>query len=563
MAGAGADDDQRAERKEGGIRTAIGVASSLVALAAYLYLLGGFVIWLKFTAARLPTDDALGALDSNRMLAVGLKALAFELGVIGVLFLLAVLIWKRFRKPEDEREALEQANVKLLEARNATADADLARANAAAAVAASDKVAAAEEAKRKADRARAKADEAKQAEAEADEKLALPKINALKSLLHGLIVLVLVATALAKALDHFGVAFTALPLVCAGFGALVGTLWAVFGVPCLRRKLSECEGLRWWLKTGLTAAAAALAVVVLAAPAGVGVLVLLVFLHLSHLLKKLPTVREPEHLIPAALVLAGGLSLVVATYLATPPVSLDSAKILFKHRKHPIRGGYVGKSEEGVYLAGCRPSSENPRASGTTFLRVIPSDRIRRMVISDGGYVLDYGKDPSLLDLGRYLVTRDPVGEWTPTIPIDIRSSKLTCGLRHILTLGLRPRVKLTGGVRQRVKVFGQGHVKLFGPAFVSQKRGPPKTRLLSLPLRLKMEVRREHRCEGTFKRRFKVRFWPADGGKAETRRDTVTMTSAVGVNRRRQLARCHRASIHRAMQVQNHHPQTGGANAR
>jgi hypothetical protein len=72
------------------LRTAVTFAASLVGLGAYLYLLGGLVWWLRFTAARLPADEAIGAIDGKRLLTTGLKAMLFELLVLGVLMLIAL-----------------------------------------------------------------------------------------------------------------------------------------------------------------------------------------------------------------------------------------------------------------------------------------------------------------------------------------------------------------------------------------------------------------------------------------------------------------------------------------
>ncbi len=75
------------------IQAGVGIAVSLVGLVAYLYLLGGLVMWLRFTAAQLPADDAIAALDNKRLLAMGIKALAFEVMLLGGLLVATWLAW--------------------------------------------------------------------------------------------------------------------------------------------------------------------------------------------------------------------------------------------------------------------------------------------------------------------------------------------------------------------------------------------------------------------------------------------------------------------------------------
>src|SRR5690242_6352638 len=65
------------------LQALVAIAGGLVGATAYLYMLGGLVVWLKLKAAQLPTDDAIRALDRNRLLAVGIKAFVFEAALIG------------------------------------------------------------------------------------------------------------------------------------------------------------------------------------------------------------------------------------------------------------------------------------------------------------------------------------------------------------------------------------------------------------------------------------------------------------------------------------------------
>lgn len=546
---------------DGAFKSAIAVAGSLIALGAYVYLLGGLVLWLRYTAARLPTDDSVGALDSNRLLAVGMKALVFELVVVGALLLVAILIWNWMRKQDDEKKADKAAEEARKEAIEARAEANKASANAKEAEGDAELSVKAQQARAAAEHTRAEAEAKK---AIADTKKAKPKIDAIKRLLHALIATILTATIATELTSRFKPLGLSIELpwsICAVIGAVGGVLWAALILRCVLQKLGENRRARWWVKTGLTGIAAAIAITLMSAPAGLGVLVLLLFLHLSHLLKKLPTVNEPETLIPAVLIVTGGLSLVVAAYLATPPVSLDETTVVVDGTQHRVHGGYIGQSGDAVYVAGCKPSKEDPLSSETTYLRAIKRDLVRRVAVGNGGYVFDYGTNPSLLDLGRSIASQSSIGEWTPTVSIDVRESKLTCGLRHFLSLGSVSRDRDGWDVRQETSTYGAGTIRLLSKAFRPQEQHPRASQTVSLRLRLKGAVRRAHRCEGPFVKGFRIRFWPHEGDP-ETRRAKVTMLSIAGPERPERARACRQTYVHRARRLAST-PPSGGTNAR
>lgn len=481
-----------AAKPDSALKTALGVAGAILGLGAYVYLLGGFVLWLKFTAARLPADDAVGALGGNRLLAVGLKALVFELVLVGILLGLALLAWEGARF-FDVQEA-KKKNKNLAKA----AELDL-----------------------------------------------VEKWDTWRKLLQALIAGILAAAMLAKAL-HWAHSTFPWPILCIAVGIVVAALWPTAVLPRLLARGKKLGMSRRALKTLLTIIAAGLAVAFFAAPLGVGILVLLLFLHLSHYLKELHKVPDAAHLIPAVLIVAGGLSLVVATYLATPPVSLDSARVVMAGKRHEARGGYVGRSGDGVSLAACVPKSDDPTESGTMHLRVLAPDRIRRVVLGGkSDYVLDYGNDPSLLDVGRYLVSsRDSIGELTDTVSFDARDTELTCGFPRELTIGKRERDEQTGRLTQATTVPDDGVLTLSGDDLVGRQLEPNTAGSPTLPIALKPAVRMEHRCEGPFKTLVKVSFEHGDD-KPETKETTVTVTSATGSNRLEAAQACHRAWVH------------------
>ncbi len=531
-------DEDPPEKQKNAVQAAIGIAGGLLALGAYVYLLGGFVLWLKFTAARLPTDNAVGALGGNRLLAVGLKALVFELVLIGALLGLAFLAWEavRFRDVKAAKKNEGKAKKEIAEEER-TGEHRLEHG--------------AEQAMLDAEKAVADAAVLNTTE----------KWEAWRKLLQALIVGILAGCLLAEALRPLW-STNPWPWLCLWVGVLAASLWLLL-LPGLLSWTDKRRGRRRALKTWLTVIAAVLGVAFLAAPAGVGVLVLLLFLHLSHFLKELHKVSDPIHLIPAVLIVAGGLSLVVATYLATPPVALDNTLIVMEGRAHhTIRGGYVGRSSDGVYLAACVPDGDDPTESETTHLRVIAPEAIRRIVFGGrSDYVLDDGEDPSLLDVGRYVISQGSLGEGLDTVSLDVRESELTCGFPRVLTIGKRPRDRHTGRQSQQATVPDDGILTLYGDGLKPQRIETDVAGNLSLPIAPRPDVRMAHRCEGPFKARLRVAFKRGDG-VPESKDATVTLTSATGTNRLEQARACHRAWVHQG-RIAAPLPVAAGSNAR
>ncbi|HSS41891.1 MAG TPA: hypothetical protein VLK37_04990 [Solirubrobacterales bacterium] len=495
------------EKPQNAVQAAIGIASSLLALGAYVYLLGGFVLWLKFTAARLPTDDAVGGLDGNRMLAVGMKALVFEVVLVAALLGLAFLAWESVRfldvksaKREKRRAVKEGAGEKVEKAE--------------------EKVAAA-------------------AVLDSSEKW-----EAWRKALQALIVAILVGS-IASGLPAWFFAGDSPTWLGPAVGAGAAALW-VFVLRDWIVEWARRNDKRRAAKTWLTVIAAILAVTVLAAPAGVGVLLLLLFLHLSHFLKELHKVTDPANLIPAVLIVAGGLSLVVAVYLATPPVSLDDAVVVMDGPgHHAVHGGYVGRSGDGIYLAVCLPDPSDPRQSATTRLRVVSAAKVRRIVLGgESGYVFDDGKDPSLFDIARYVVSREPLAETLETVALDVRERELTCGFPHDLRIVKRPRDRATGNLWLAMTVPGEGTLSVSGDGLRTQ-RVNVEAGWYALPVRRSPRVLAAHRCEGPSKATVQVRFTHGDH-QVELKSARVVLAGLIGPGRKAQAQACHRAWVHR-----------------
>jgi hypothetical protein len=491
------------------VKAAIGIATGILGLGAYLYLLGGLVVWLRLSGAQIPTDDAMRALDSRRLLAVGIKAFVFEAIMLGVLLLLATFAWFSVKRQDAKTPGTKSRDERRWEA------------------------------------------------------WVFGLQGVIVCLLSGGVSALFLSVWWARAI-----------------GIALGLVWVFVVLP---RLLKRIEGeitadvktgrrVRWAIKTGLTIAAAAVAVVVLAAPAGIGVLVLLVFLHLSHRLKALPSVRKPTELIGAVLVLGAGLSIVVASYLATPPVELDDA-VLVMVGGHTIEGGYVGQSSEGVFLATCVRNKVNPRMSRPSHLRIVSADRIRRVVIGGPKYVLDYGKDPSLLDLGRYFFGRLPrIGELFEPVALDVREDKLVCGLDQTFELERVVRHPRSHRVAELVRTFGAGTLVLSGDGLEESTATLKREGRALLPVALTPIARREHRCGAPLETEAHVVF-QQDDGSHPTRSAVLKLPVAVPLppGRRYDCHRHHRRK-HRPQRRQEKRGQhraegerrsNGGSNAR
>lgn len=93
------------DRWEGSLGRVITVAGALAGLAAYIYLLGGVVVWLRVTSAHLPGDVGIVASDSRHLLSIGSRVVVFEaLLLIGVCCIVAPLVtltaWRRRDKSD-------------------------------------------------------------------------------------------------------------------------------------------------------------------------------------------------------------------------------------------------------------------------------------------------------------------------------------------------------------------------------------------------------------------------------------------------------------------------------
>jgi hypothetical protein len=248
------------------IQTGVGLAISLVGLTAYLYLLGGLVWWLRFTAARLPADEAITAVDDKRLLATGSKAMLFELLAIVTLMLMAWCAWRLVRSVRGR---------------------------------------------------------------EVEEDLKVHERNPLAwaIVLFGIS---LGATLFAGLLNYFSpwqgtlVGSTLLGSIAGGMiGAVIGAF--AEEESGLRDKL-ETPAILWGVSIFLIVVAG----LTLSAPAGVVMIAIVSFAHLGKRLARLPKVRNPIHLVPGVLIVGVAFGVIAATYQATPPVTFARAVISLK-----------------------------------------------------------------------------------------------------------------------------------------------------------------------------------------------------------------------------------------
>jgi hypothetical protein len=234
-----------------------------------------------------------------------------------------------------------------------------------------------------------------------------------------------------------------------------------------------------------------MAIVFLAAPAGLAVIVLIALLHLGGALKRLSSVRTALHLVPAVLILGICFSLVAAAYQATPPVTLPRA-VVWTASGGTVTGGYIGRSGDGLILAKCRADATNPMVSDRPHLKVIPESEVEAIYLGGSRYAFDYGKNPSILDLGLYFFQRNEIGEWLNTSSFDPREDKLVCGRKKSFRLTEFARKKSTGELKERLVLYGEGTLLASGNSVKAVELTVDKRSAVWLPIVPTGEARRE-----------------------------------------------------------------------
>jgi hypothetical protein len=350
----------------GYLQAAGAVGAAVVGLTAYVYLLGGTVVWLRITAARLPSDNATVAFQDRVLLATGLKALFFELLLLAVITLVVWTAWRTARRLDIGTRADQRHLVSLV----------------------------------------------------------------IRTLLASLVAGLTIIALLVRAFDVYSGKDAALILSAfVVFGCALGALELTGKLPSRTRKLLAEHPWAGDLKAVASVIATVVVVVValvyMAVPLGLTVLVLLALLYLGGKVDLLPQADSMRDLIVAIVILAAALNAVIVPYLATPPVTFDRATVVTKDDRE-ITGAFIGRSGEGVFLATCSP--RNPVTSEEARVRVIPAEDVKTVVLGGFRYSFDVGRRPSLFALTRYFVDGEALHRDDDGFQLDVRGDREVCG---------------------------------------------------------------------------------------------------------------------------------------
>jgi hypothetical protein len=344
------------------------IGAGLVGLTAYVYLLGGIVAWLRITAARLSSDNATSAFQDRALLATGLKALLFELFLLGAISLVVWLAWRAARHI-DSQARKDQAHLVQYVA-----------------------------------------------------------FVLLASLVAGLTTAALLVEAFDVDVDDKA---GAIILCFLGVGLLLGGLDLTERVPHWlyreRREHSWIGPALWVLRLFVTTLVTVTALIFMAVPLAITTLVLLALLHLGSRIDLLPQARGMRDLLPAVAILAAALNAVIIPYLATPPVTFDRATVLTQ-KDEEIVGAFIGRSNEGVYLATC--NQQRPTVSKEARIKLIPAEEVKAVVLGGFPYSFDVGRRPSLLALTKYFVDGSPLSHDDDGFQLDLRGERHVCGIK-------------------------------------------------------------------------------------------------------------------------------------
>ena len=361
------------------VQTVATIGAGVVGLTAYVYLLGGAVMWLRLTAARLPADEVMEAFQNRQLLSMGMKALFAELILLA---LVAGLVWAAWRV------------ACWLEQRRSR---------------------------------RTAGEPGRQRQEPLDEYVLLV---VLRSLVGAITVMALVATAFDFSSEDTA---TVWALAVAVGGLLIGAADVADRRPTGPQRLAGLPGQRA-VEVGLQIVRVLISLGVvyvalryMAAPVGLTVLVLVVLLQFSNRVVNLTRVRTMRELIVPVLILAAALNVVIVSYISTPPVTFERATVWTKEGVE-ITAAYVGRTEGSLYLATCRPVTAT--TSTEARLRVISNDEVERIVLGGFRYSFDFGKRPSLLGLFKYYAQAESIQREDDGFQLDLRRERDVCGVK-------------------------------------------------------------------------------------------------------------------------------------
>lgn len=360
------------------VQTAATIGAGIVGLTAYVYILGGTVMWLRLTAARLPADDAMDAFQDRQLLSAGMKALFFELLLLGAVALLVWGAWRAACWLEQRRHR-----------RTSGAPG----------------------------RDRAPLDE-------------YVLMVLLRSLVGAITLMALVATVF-EISSETSAAIWAIAVVVGGL--LIGAADVADRRPKGPQRLTSLpqrrpvqKGLRV-LRVCVSLGVVYIAVRYMAAPLGLTVLVLVVLLQFSNRVVDLTRVPTMRGLIVPVVILAAALNVIIVSYLSTPPVTFERATVWIKDSKDPITAAYVGRTESSLYLATCEPVTET--TSTKARMHVVPNGEVEQIQLGGFRYSFDFGKRPSLLGLLNYYTQAESIKSEDDGFQLDLRQERDVCGV--------------------------------------------------------------------------------------------------------------------------------------
>lgn len=348
------------------LQTGATIAGGLIGLTAYVYLLGGALLWVRIYAARLPADNATVAFQDRVLLALGIKALLFELALLGVVGAVVWVVWKAARHLD------------------------------------------------------------RQAEREQAQLVSYVILLLLRSLIVGL---TLISLAVRPFIDLYSGEDAALMLLAIVLiGLAIGAVDLAGEMPASIERLDarlRRSGAYPLLQVLLVLIVIFVAVVYMAVALGLTVLVLLGLLLLGRRVTLLPTIESVKDLLVPVLVLGLALNIVIVPYLATPPVTFDRVWVQMRSGEE-IDGAFIGQTGEGVFLATCKQRS--PTRSMEARIQVVPVADVEHVVVGGFKYSFDVGNRPSLYALFRHFATGGDMHQADDGFLLDVRSPPDVCG---------------------------------------------------------------------------------------------------------------------------------------
>lgn len=370
MAGSGEAESGAPESIGGDLRSAAALAASLAGLVGYVYLFGGLVTWVRLTTARLPGSTLTALAQPRTLFVVGVEALLFVAAAFAVACLVCYLVgrigWRARR--QDWHAVVVHRGV--------------ARAMAA------------------------------QAEAPDVPVRTAPLGERAVRTLAGFNVLVLAALlglAVARVVE----------LIFPNWVAIV-VFFAVAALAVWR--LATWGPLHW--RSHLAAIVLAVAVAFFAA-APIGVLVI-ASVGIALLGRRIARLERPRSAVaflhsPLLWGLLAVYVLVGLAFSAQPPVSFTRA--VLETRAGRQLGGYLGRTDDGVYLATCTGLAN--ATSRTERAVLVPADEVERTTLGGERYTFDSGERPSLATIALRALGVDA---HPPTwFHADLQSRASTC----------------------------------------------------------------------------------------------------------------------------------------